>query len=258
MKVMKVVLAIAGVIALWVCVPVVAADPPRAALRDFVCQQALDPPARAVSVQAMMRPLPGTQKLSIRFQLLVTRKFPASVALVRAGDLGSWTAPQDPTLGQQPGDIWRLTKPVANLLAPAAYRFRVTFRWTGSNGRLLGTAVRLSPSCTQHERRADLLVASIRVRSIAGRPSVEDYIVLIRNAGATAAGPFGVLFAPGDNSASRTLTVARLEPGASLRETFVGPLCTASTAPTITVDPTDQIDDSNRSNNSLTATCPTQ
>jgi len=257
MQVMKV-LAIAGVLALSVCGPAVAAaDPPRAALRDFVCQQALDPPARAVSVQAVMRPLPGTEKLAVRFQLLVTRKLPDPVALVRAGDLDTWISPQDPTLGQQPGDIWRLSKPVANLVAPATYRFRVTFRWTGSNRRLLGTAVRLSPSCTEHERRPDLLVQSITVRSILGRPSVDDYIALIRNAGATDAGSFGVLFAPGDDSPPQTVTVARLGPGASLRETFVGPLCTPSTAPTITVDPTDQIDDSSRSNNSLLATCPT-
>ncbi len=250
-------LTIAGVIALAACVPAVAAaDPPRAALRGFVCQPALDPPARAVSVQAVMRPLPGTQKLSIRFQLLVTRKSHTPVAVVRAGDLGTWISPQDPTLGQQPADIWRLSKPVANLVAPAAYRFRVTFRWTGSNGRLLGTAVRLSAICVQPERRPDLLVKTITVRAIAGRPSQDDYIALIRNAGATAAGPFGILFAPGEGFPSTTLTVARLQPGGTVRETFVGPLCTARNAPTITVDPTDQVDDFNRSNNALTASCP--
>jgi CARDB len=247
---------IAGVIALVACAPAVAAaDPPRAALRGFVCQPALDPPARAISIQAVMRPLPGTQKLSVRFQLLITRKSPTPVTVVRAGDLGTWISPQDPTLGEQPGDIWRISKPVANLVAPAAYRFRVTFRWTGSNGRLLGTAVRLSAICVQPERRPDLLVKSITVRSIAGRPSQDDYIALIRNAGATAAGPFGILFAPGEGFRSTTLTVTRLRAGGTLRETFVGPLCTSRNAPTITVDPTDQVDDFNRSNNSLTATC---
>jgi hypothetical protein len=249
--------AIAGVIGLGLCVPLVAADPPRAALADFVCQRALDPPARAVSVQAVMRSLPGTQKLSVRFQLLVTRTALAPVALVRAGDLGSWISPEDSTLGQLPGDVWRLSKPVANLAAPAAYRFRVTFRWIGSRGHILGTAVRLSPICMQPERRPDLLVKSIKVSSIAGRPSEDDYIALIRNAGATAAGPFGVLFAPRAAAGSRTVTVARLAPGGMLRETFVGPLCTSGSAPTITVDSTGQVDDSNRSNNSLTATCPT-
>jgi hypothetical protein len=249
-------LTMAGVIALAACAPAVAAAaPPRAALRGFVCQPALDPPARAVSVQAVMRPLPGTQKLSVSFQLLITRKSHTPVAVVRAGDLGTWISPQDPTLGQQPGDIWRISKPVANLVAPAAYRFRVTFRWTGSDGRLLGAAVRLSAICVQPERRPDLLVKSITVRSIAGRPSQDDYIALIRNAGATAAGPFGVLFAPAEGFPSTTLRVARLPAGGTLRETFVGPLCTSRNAPTVTVDPTDQVDDFNRANNSLTATC---
>ena len=39
--------------------------------------------------------------------------------------------------------------------------------------------------------------------------------------------------------------------------TFVGPLCNAQSAPpTVTVDPNGLIDDFNRANNSLTATCP--
>jgi hypothetical protein len=249
-------LTLVGVIALAAsAAPVAAADPPRAALRDFVCQTALDPPARAVSVQAVMRPLPGTQNLSVRFQLLITRKSHTPVAVVRAGDLGTWISPQDPMLGQQPGDIWRLSKPVANLLAPAAYRFRVTFRWTGANGRVLGTAIRLSPICVQPERRPDLLVKSVTVRPIPGHPSQDNYIALIRNAGATAAGPFGVLFAPGEGFAPTTRTVARLAADGTVRETFAGPLCTFRNAPTITVDPTDQVDDFNRSNNSLTAAC---
>jgi hypothetical protein len=38
--------------------------------------------------------------------------------------------------------------------------------------------------------------------------------------------------------------------------TFTGPVCSASTAPTITADSAHQVDDLNRSNNVLTAVCP--
>jgi CARDB len=251
-------LALAGAFVLGLCATVASADPPpRAALRNFVCQRALDPPARAVSVKAVMRPLPATTKLSLRFQLLMTRRSLARASLVHAGDLGAWITPKDATLGRQAGDIWALTKPVVNLVAPATYRFRVTFRWTGPTGRPLGTAVLLSPLCFQPELRPDLLVRSISVRSIGGQPSQDRYIATIRNAGATAAGPFQVAFAaPGGGSASATTrTVARLAAHSGLQETFVGPLCTTG-APTITVDPAGQVDDFDRSNNSLTATCP--
>jgi hypothetical protein len=254
---MKKLVGALGVLILALAGPAAAAAaPPRAALHGFLCQTALDPPARAVSVQSVMRPLPGTKKLSVRFQLLMTRKSFAPVSLVRAGDLGTWISPADSALGQRPGDVWKLSKPVFNLLAPATYRFRVTFRWTGSTGHPLGTAVRLSPVCVQPELRPDLLVSAINVIPIVGAPGADGYRVVIRNAGATAAGPFQVVFAPGDSTTPRTRTVTRLDPHSTVRETFVGPLCTTLTAPTVTVDPADQVDDFNRSNNALTAACP--
>jgi hypothetical protein len=250
-------LVAAGVIALSLCsTTVAAADSPHAAVRNFLCQRALDPPARAVSVQAVMRPLPGTQRLSVRFQLLMTRKPSGPASLVRAGDLGTWILPADSTLGQQPGDVWKVSKPVFNLVAPRGYRFRAKFRWIGSAGRVLATAVRLSPVCWQPELRPDLLVRSIAVRSIAGEPGENQYSALIRNAGASAAGRFEIMFAPGGSLAAKTLTVIRLDPQSVVRETFVGPLCAAGSAPSVTVDPAGQIDDFDRSNNSLTASCP--
>jgi hypothetical protein len=248
--------ALVGVIALGLCTAVATADPPRDALINFVCQRALDPPARAVSVQAVIRPLPGTKKLSLRFQLLMRRNASSPVSSVHGGDLGTWISPPDPTLGQQPGDKWKVSRSVLNLAAPASYRFRVQFRWTGAAGRVLGTVVRFSPTCVQPELRPDLLVRSITVRSIAGRPDKDEYIALIRNAGATGAGPFQVSFVPGDSSAPKMRTVARLQPHQTVQEAFFGPLCSASSAPTITVDPAGQVDDLNRSNNALTAICP--
>ena len=43
------------------------------------------------------------------------------------------------------------------LPAPATYRFRVTFRWMGSSGQQLLSAVQTSSTCYQPELRADLL-----------------------------------------------------------------------------------------------------
>jgi hypothetical protein len=197
-------------------------------------------------------------KMAMRFELLSKTKANRPLIVVSGRDLGNWLSPSNPpTLGQRPADKWTVSHPVVGLAAPATYRLRVTFRWTGAHGRLLGTAVRITPKCFQPELRPDLTVQSITVQPIAGKPSLDQYVAVIRNAGATAAGQFEVLFAPGgSNPGVKTRVVQRLAAHSSRDETFVGPACTATTAPTVTVDPLDQVADFNRSNNSLTATCP--
>jgi hypothetical protein len=63
---------VAGMVALVAgsgAVALATADPPRARLTSFVCQTALDPAERAISVTAVMRPLPRTGKMAMRFQL---------------------------------------------------------------------------------------------------------------------------------------------------------------------------------------------
>lgn len=234
-----------------------ATTPARAQLTLFNCVHALDPANRAVSVQAVMRPLTGTKKLAVKFQLL--ERTPGAVApqtVVRAGDLGVWVTPSNPTLGQLPGDVWRLNKTALNLDAPASYQFKVVFRWSGAHGKVLGTAVRQTPSCKQRELRPDLAVQSITVSPIADHPEKNLYTATIANLGATGAGPFEVLFTPGDSSAATTKTIQFLSSHQTRQLSFVGPACNLASPPTVTADAADQVDDYNRSNNELAATCP--
>jgi CARDB protein len=231
------------------------ASPARAELTSFACQRALDPPARSVSVKAVMRPVTGTRALSMKFDLL-EKADGAMRTLTGAGDLGVWLSPKDPTLGRRPGDVWELTKAVSNLDAPASYRFRVTFRWLGVHDKVLATAVRQSGSCAQRELRPDLLVKSVSVAAIAHRPHKQLYTTVIGNRGASSAGPFEVLFTPGDGSASQTQTVTRVAAHASRRLSFVGPVCNPASPPTVVADSTNEVDDQSRDNNALTVTCP--
>jgi hypothetical protein len=234
-----------------------AATPPaRTALTQFACDHALDPANRSVSVQAVMRPVTGTRKLAVKFELLEKVTGSAPQTVVRAGDLGVWIAPTDPTLGRLPGDVWRLQKTVLNLDAPASYQFRVTFRWTGARGRGLGTTVRLSRTCKVRELRPDLLVHSVTVSPITGHPAKQLYTAVIANRGATGAGPFEVLFAPGDSSSPSTDIVAFLGPGQSRQLSFMGSPCDPAAPPTVTVDAASQIDDLDRTNNAVTVACP--
>jgi hypothetical protein len=116
-------------------------------LERFICRRAFDPGQREVSVTAVMRPLPGTIRMRMRFELL--RSQSGTSSFVRGGDLGIWISPQPLTLGERPADIWIVNHPVSGLPVPADYRFRVTFRWTGQGGRTIGRAVRLSERCRQ-------------------------------------------------------------------------------------------------------------
>lgn len=258
-------IAIAGLLAGVVLAALVAgaggagaagAEPARAALAQFSCQRALEPSGRSVAVQAVMRPLSGTRRLAVRFQLQERIDDAATPTTVRGGDLGSWLSPSDPTLGQHSGDVWRLNKPVIDLYAPASYRFRVTFRWTGAGGRVLGSTVRTTRWCHQPELRPDLAVRSFTAAPIAGRTNADLYTAVIANQGASASGPFQVLFVPGDGSTNTARALTSLGAGRSRTVTFTGPVCDTANPATVTADSAHQVDDYDRANNRLAATCP--
>jgi hypothetical protein len=218
-----------------------------------VCQKALDPPSRAVSVQSVMRPVSGTSKMQMRFQLLRQSKPDGKFRPVHGRGLGSWISPQDPTLGQRPGDVWIVNHPVVDLPAPAAYRFRVSFRWSGSSAQQLAAAVQSSPNCYQPELRADLLVRSLTVTPL---PSGKDaYVAMIGNRGQTAAGPVAASLA-GATSTTLTQTLGSVGPHSSARERFVAAPCTAGAKLTVTVDPLHTVDEYDFDNNTLTVACP--
>ena len=191
----------------------------------------------------------------MRFELL-QRSPGVPVQQVSGGDLGVWRMPPNPTLGQLPGDVWRLQKSVYNLAVPFSYQFRVSFRWTGQNGKVLGTATRYSRTCRQRELRPDLTVTSITISAVAGHPKKELYTAVIANQGLTGAGPFQVLFAPGDSSAPTTDTINFLGAHKTRTLAFTGPLCDSANPPTVSADSASQVNDFDRTNNVVAAVCP--
>jgi hypothetical protein len=237
-----------------VALAVTAAGGPRAQLLDFICQRALDPPARAVSVTAEMRPVTGTQRMQLEFVLLSEAPGASSFTTVPGPGLGVWGTPPDPTLGQRSGDRWIVHHPVADLTAPAVYRFSVSFRWIGHGGRVLADATRQSHTCSQPELRPDLYVQSFVAQAIAGHPKIDQYVAVIGNQGGGPAKNFVVQFTDGAKVLTRT--IALLGKGSTKTLTFQGPLCVTGAPPTLVLDSTTVVDDSNRANNSATATCP--
>jgi hypothetical protein len=233
-----------------------AAAPARDKLTNFICQKALAPTSRQTSVTAVMRPLAGTLKMQMEIQLLSRTPSATSfsaVSIPAQSKLDTWiTAPG--TLGQRPGDVWKETAPVADLPAPASYRFEVDFRWVGADGKVLGTAQRLSSSCHELELRPQLAISSFTVHAEAGHPQLDRDVAVIANSGATAAKDFEVQFSDGTKLV--TDTVARIGAHASRTLTFDGPACAVATPPTLTVDPQHVVDEIVPGNIVATATCP--
>jgi hypothetical protein len=197
----------------------------------------------------------GTARLSMQFQLLSTKS--GLLTAVHGGDLGKWILPSPTTLGDQPGDVWILKHPVTGVPVGATYRFRVFFRWIGAGGRTLSTSARSTATCWQPYVRPDLFVQSISVGPSPTDPTQSQYVVWIGNDGLTAASSFKVAFAPGASTAgAQSVTVPQLGPHQTVAETLTGPACAAATPPTIIVDPTQQVPDADRANNSMTVSCP--
>ena len=141
---------IAGAVGVASCaVALGATEPPRASLTDPICRQASNPLDRAVAITAVMRPVTGTERMQLKFELLEKARGKQSYTPVSGGDLGKWISPSDPTLGQRPADQWNLRKQVVNLAGPAVYRFRVGFRWIGAQGRSLERKSSWAPPCSQ-------------------------------------------------------------------------------------------------------------
>jgi hypothetical protein len=233
-----------------------ATAPPRAELSGFVCQKALDPTMREVSITVVMRPVTGTRKMQMEIELFSRAAGApsfAAVSIPAQSRLDTWiTAPG--TLGQRPGDIWKVKVPVADLAAPATYRYDVEFRWVGTAGRVLETSERSSAGCYQPELRPILSVHSFTVEAIAGRPKLDRYVAVIGNSGATAAKNFDVQLS--DSGTVETDPVTGLHAHSEKTLTFTGPLCDSSAAPTLTVDPQHLVDTANSGPVTAATTCP--
>ena len=236
-----------------------AAQAPRSSLRDFVCLKSLGPAGRVISVTSVMRPLVGTQKLEMRFELLQRVAGSSAWSPLTGPHFGVWESPTNhPTLGQHPGDVWNVPFPVADLSAPAGYRLQVSFRWLGTHGRVIGTASRTTPTCEQPELRPDLTVNTVTIAQSVLHPLYDDFLAAIANTGATVAGPFSVQLTYTHDQASVTQvkTVTRLRAHAAKALTFFGLRCDPGTQVTVTDDPQDLIDVYTRANASLTVVCP--
>jgi hypothetical protein len=250
------VMAAGGTGAAWASASGAAGNTPRVAVRSLICHSDRIPTARWASVTATMGSMPQTQKMQLKFDLWEAENG-SPMTKTRGKNLGVWLSPKNPTLGQRPDDVWNFTKYVFGIDAPASYQFRVSFRWLGSDGKVLSTTQRTSRRCTERQGPDLMVVSPIKVTPTIGHPNEDTYTAVIRNRGGSAAGPFEVSFLiAGASMEPLPVTIQQLRAGQQRTVSFVGPMCSASRPPEIVADPSGQVPDDSRDNNSLYATCP--
>lgn len=231
----------------------------RAYLKGFACHRSLAAGKRVVSVTAVMRHVPGTEGLKLRFQLLSSVPENGSDD-VRGANLGSWISPDPSTLGQEPDDVWIVRHPVNGLAVPATYRFKVSFKWIGADHHAIHESTRLSASCYQPDMRPDLQIKSITVNPDLNRPADDRYVVQVANTGLTAARNLLVEFELTGATAAGPApqTIVSLYPHTTRTVKFTAAACTSATEPTVTINGNGAVDTLDPADSTLTVACPTQ
>lgn len=233
--------------------------PPRAGARLLACKRSPLLDARVAVVGTWMRPLPVAQRMAVRLDLW--QRVPGARWTQRTDvpGLGVWISPSDPLLGSQPGDVFKYRQAVGRLVVPAAYRFRVTFRWSDATGAVIRQTGITTAPCRQPDLRPDLVLDGVVASPSPRAAGLVRYAVTVRNAGRSAA-PRSLVAAtlPGDATPNqRTRSIRRLAPGASVTVAFTGPGCAAGEQPALFVaDPSNAVEEVREGNNELAATCP--
>jgi len=222
---------------------------PSASVKVTGCTEGLDLTQRSVTFEGRMRPIAGTVTMGLRFVLQAQTPGDPRWRHVTADGFDRW-------LPSAPG-VRRYTyaKTVRSLLAPASYRATVRFRWLDADGQVLDQDDAVSAVCIQDDLRPDLVPRRIDVQPVAGDTGLHRYGVLVRNAGATASGAFGVrLDMPGLPSATATATA--LGSGESRVVTVTAPACAPGDTVTAVVDPAGLVDEADEDANVVSVACP--
>lgn len=211
-----------------------------AALRE--CRTGAQAVQRYAVYRGDAKALRGTTRIWMRFDLFDERG--RKLTSVAGPALSSWTKS-----GPKPA---RFTfDKTAQFTDPGTFRAVVRVRWY-KGSRLQKQVTRRTAGCVQPDRRADLAVASVRVRP--GVAGSQQHEVTVRNAGATDAPAFDVRLRAGDAEPAQQ-TVAGLAAGESVVLRFTAPACEAGERVSVLLDPEDRVDEPDRELNARSTSC---
>jgi hypothetical protein len=210
------------------------------------CAAGATPDERFAVFTGSMPAIRGTQRMAMRFTLLLRSSADAPWEVVRARGFGRWER-SDPG---RAGFVY--TKRVERLLQGRSYRVIVRYRWYGARGALQRTRVRRSPVCRQPDQRPDLEVDSVAVAD-GPEPGTYRYAVGIFNAGRSAAGPFDVGAAGLERDVVRP--VAGVPAGERATVELVGPRCEEGETVTFRLDARGTVDEADERDNGFRWRC---
>ncbi len=235
-------LSIALVASAFAAAPADAA--PRQSVRLVDCQ----PGSQVAVFEGRMRTEPGAQRMQMRF-VLQSRSTPRQ----------RWRGVPGPGLGRwvvSDAGVARYvyTKRVANLVAPAAYRMVVRFRWVDAAGHRVDEASDLSAVCNEPDLRPNLRPLSLDVAP-AAEPGKAVYSVALVNRGRGPSEPFELALSA-DGQALASQSVDALAPGEQRVVSVTAPRCQAGSALAVDLDPADAVDERVEIDNRLSRRCP--
>ena len=212
------------------------------------CTTGADDAERAAAFTASM-PASGAKRMQMRF-LLLQRVGPGPKGAFRKVAVPGWGAWEKSDPGRN-GFVF--TKRIEALVAPAAYRVVVSFRWQDARGHTTRTATRTSAACEVADPRPDLELGGVDAASI-GKDTAA-YTVAVGNDGHSEAAPFAVTVTVGD-VVSDPVILGPLEPGERRSGTLAAPKCAPGSTITLTVDAAGAVDESSEADDVVERPCP--
>lgn len=230
--------------------PAVAAPAPGTARVSVpVCHSDVAPLDRRITWVGDMTSLRQGNRMEMRFQVFMRTPADPVWRLVQAPDLGIWNRAKPGT------SQYTFRQKAVNLTAPATYKARLTYRWTGP-GKQKTATMRTSKVCEQRDPRPNLRV--VRIDASPAAAGMASYVVVVRNVGVTAVGKpngFGVQLSV-DGVAQGTRDVQGLRPGERVQVNISAARCKPGGTFRATVDPDARVDQSDRADDVLELPCP--
>jgi CARDB len=231
-----------------VVAPGVAAADPKIPLsaRTTACTTGAAPGDRAVAFTGSMPALSGTKRMMMRFALLQRR-----------GTSGTFVPVNVPGWSWQKSDPGRpglvFTERVDGLAAPAGYRATITFRWLDRRGHVQREVRRTTGVCEQPDPRPDLAFDALA--AVPKDDTTAFYTLGVRNDGRSPAPAFAATLTIGDTVVG-PLAFEPLAPDAHDEQTILGPRCAPGSTVTVRLDPGNQVDEPDETDNVVQRPCP--
>jgi hypothetical protein len=226
--------------------PAAAADKPLLSARVTSCTTGVADADRAAAFTGAMPSMSGSRSMQMRFVLLQRRGTTGTFKALVVPDWGVWEA-SDPG---RSGFVF--TQRIDSLLAPAAYKAAIYFRWLDKKGRQLRMVHRTTRACEQPDLRPDLSFAAL---DAAAAQDGASYTVAVANDGRSEAAPFTVTLAF-DGAVQGTVTLGPADAGERVQGTIAAPACAPGSTVTVTVDAGAAVDESDERGNVVARPCP--